>query len=130
MADFRLLTRRYKQKFGVPCGKDSRYQTKYLGLCKEHGEELVLEAFDEYATANAWRTDPPPAIWFFFNECSQWVEDIHEKRNMEGTENISRDADNAAMIADRDAARKRVLEELERKKVERDALKDLPPDKF
>ena len=130
MADFRLLTRRYKQKFGVPCGKDSRYQTKYLGLCKEHGEELVLEAFDEYATANAWRTDPPPAIWFFFNECSQWCEDILESRRDGASRQNTSDADNLAMIADRDAARKRVLEELERKKVERDALKDLPPDSF
>ena len=130
MADFRLLTRRYKQKFGVPCGKDARFQTKYLGLCKEHGEDLVLEAFDEYATANSWRTDPPPAIWFFFNECAQWVEDILETRRDGASRHSTSESDNAAMIADRDAARKRVLEELERKKVERDALKDLPPDKF
>ena len=130
MADFRLLTRRYKQKFGVPCGKDSRYQTKYLGLCKEHGEEVVLEAFDEYATANAWRTDPPPAIWFFFNECAQWCEDILESRRDGSTKHDTCDADNLAMIADRDAARKRVEEEIEQRRKQREEIAKIPKDAF
>ena len=130
MADFRLLTRKYKQKFGVPCGKDARFQTKYLGLCKEHGEELVLEAFDEYATANAWRTNPPPAIWFFFNECAQWCEDILTARSDNASRQNTSDADNLAMIADRDAARKRVEEEIEQRRLEKEAIKGLPKDAF
>ena len=101
-----------------------------LGLCKEHGEELVLEAFNEYATANSWRTNPPPAIWFFFNECSQWVEDILTARSDDKTRQYTSDADNLAMIADRDAARKRVEEEIQQRKLEKEALKGLPKDAF
>jgi len=130
VADFRLLSRRYKAKFAVPCGKEARLQSKYLALCEKFGESLVLSAFDQFAIANSWRKNPPPTLYLFFSECEQWIDDVREDLEASKHTDKKRQSEEQAMIADRAASRARVEKELEQRKREKEAIKRLPPNVF